>query len=641
MFSSPFDQSVNKIEIPNSTQIVFVSDMFSQDHIGGAELTTDAIIDSSPYEVYRLHSKDVTMEILSENADKYWIFGNFSGMNSQLVPTIIANMKYSVVEYDYKYCRYRSPEKHMAAENSPCDCQNQMSGKIVSAFYYAANSIWWMSQKQMEKYHTMFPFLARVKNVVLSSVFSERFFIKAAEILETTKETQRKGWVIVGSTSWIKGVDQAKQYCEKEGLEYEVVWDLPYDDMLKKFASSEGLVFLPLGSDTCPRTTIEAKVLGCDLVLNENVQHASEEWFATTDNNKMMSHLYEARSRFWAGISEHLENIPTISGYTTTHNCIKQDYPFLGSINSMLGFCDQVVVVDGGSTDGTWEALEELSKDNEKLIIHKQERDFEHKRFALYDGLQKALARALCTGEFCWQQDSDEIIHEDDYEKVKNIIKNMPKNMDLIALPVIEYWGGPEKVRLDINPWKWRLSRNRPHITHGVPASLRRYDEDGDMFSLPGTDGCDYIRSDTFETINFANFYTEEAHNLRSKALEGDVDSLSEYQAWITSVADTLPVIHHYSWYNLERKINTYKNYWSKHWQSLYDIKQEDTSENNMFFNKPWSKVTKKDIKNLSKKLREEMGGWIFHSKVDFNKKTPHLDPVSTHPKCIQYWIKK
>jgi len=60
-----------------------------------------------------------------------------------------------------------------------------------------------------------------------------------------------------------------------------------------------------------------------------------------------------------------------------------------------------------------------------------------------------------------------------------------------------------------------------------------------------------------------------------------------------------------------------------------------------MFFNKPWSKVTKKDIKNLSKKLREEMGGWIFHSKVDFNKKTPHLDPVSTHPKCIQYWIKK
>ena len=43
----------------------------------------------------------------------------------------------------------------------------------------------------------------------------------------------------------------------------------------------------------------------------------------------------------------------TISGYTTTYNCLKEDYPFLESIQSMLGFCDEVVVVDGCSDDGT------------------------------------------------------------------------------------------------------------------------------------------------------------------------------------------------------------------------------------------------------------------------------------------------
>ena len=127
--------------------------MFSQDHLGGAELTTDALIDSSPYEVYRLRSKDVTIELLSKNSEKYWIFGNFSSMNSEIIPSIIANIKYSVVEYDYKYCKYRSPEKHYAAEQKHCNCHNEMSGKIVSAFYYGANSLWWMSQKQMEKYH--------------------------------------------------------------------------------------------------------------------------------------------------------------------------------------------------------------------------------------------------------------------------------------------------------------------------------------------------------------------------------------------------------------------------------------------------------------------------------------------------------
>ena len=51
-------------------------------------------------------------------------------------------------------------------------------------------------------------------------------------------------------------------------------------------------------------------------------------------------------------------------------------------------------------------------------------------------------------------------------------MKSIPKNMDLICLPVIEYWGKNEKVRIDVNPWKWRLSKNRPYITHGIPAKL-------------------------------------------------------------------------------------------------------------------------------------------------------------------------
>ena len=64
-----------------------------------------------------------------------------------------------------------------------------------------------------------------------------------------------------------------------------------------------------------------------------------------------------------------------------------------------------------------------------------------------------------------------------------------------------------------------------------------------------------------------------------------------------------LPGVYHYSWYDLSRKIKTYKNYWSQHWQSMYNIVQEDTIENNMFFDKPWSEVTDSEIDNLAKKL--------------------------------------
>ena len=54
----------------------------------------------------------------------------------------------------------------------------------------------------------------------------------------------------------------------------------------------------------------------------------------------------------------------------------------------------------------------------------------------------------------------------------------------------------------------------------------------------------------------------------------------------INKISENLPGVHHYSWFDLERKVYTYKNYWSKHWSSLYKRKVDDTKENNMFFEK-------------------------------------------------------
>jgi len=119
----------------------------------------------------------------------------------------------------------------------------------------------------------------------------------------------------------------------------------------------------------------------------------------------------------------------------------------------------------------------------------------------------------------------------------------------------------------------------------------------------------------------------------------GDETSLEKYGAWYKNVTELLPSVHHYSWFNLPRKIKTYRDYWSKHWQSLYNIEQEDTSENNMFFDKSWSNVSDDDIKTLSERLSKEMGGWVFHTKVDFSKKTPHISLPQGHPSIIQNWV--
>jgi len=327
--------------------------------------------------------------------------------------------------------------------------------------------------------------------------------------------------------------------------------------------------------------------------------------------------------------------VPTISGYTTTKDCINQRYPWEESITSLLGFSDEVVVVDGGSTDGTWEKLLQWAEAEEKLKVFQIERDWNDKRFAVFDGLQKAEARSRCTKEFVWQQDADEVVHEVDYGKIKQICRNFPRTAVLVSLPVIEYWGSSEKVRCDINPWKWRLSKNIDNITHGIPAQLRVTDSNGKLYAKQGTDGCDYIFSNNFEMVPHANFYSAEVHQARMAAISGNDQALKAYQGWFNNVIDQLPGVHHYSWIDIERKIKTYKNYWQKHWESLYDVKQADTAENNKFFGRPWSTVTDEDIKDMSAELSNKMGGWIFHSQVDFSKTTPHIQINRSQPSIM------
>ena len=635
--TSLFD--VNVITIPKECDIVFVADMFVEDYAGGAELTTQALIDSSPFTIFKLHSKDVSQELLEQGHRKFWIFGNFAAMDMNLIPSIVANMSYAILEYDYKYCRYRSPEKHLTIENSECDCQENIYGKMISALYQGAKSLWWMSEKQMEYYHSKFPFLAEKPNTVLSSVFDENFFLKAKILREKYENSAKSKWAILGSNSWIKGVDDAKKWCEENNHEYEILWGLPYDEVLEKLAQSQGLVFLPLGGDTCPRMVIEAKILGCDLHLNNNVQHKDELWFDTDDMEDTESYLYAARDRFWNGIKYDMEYKIKLSGYTTTKDCVRQNYPWKQTIQSMLGFCDEVVVVDGGSKDGTWEELEELAKENTNMIIHQEVRDWDHERFAVFDGLQKALARSICSGNFCWQMDSDEVIHEDDYEKVRALCKNFPNNMDLVAMPVIEFWGGRDKVRADIFPWKWRLSRNKPYITHGIPAQLRKFDESGHVFSAPGSDGCDYIRSDSFQVVPCGNFYTQDVDNVRREA-NVNPEARQAYQGWFNQVIDSFPSVYHFSWWDLERKIKTYRDYWGKHWKSLYNEGKEDTAENNMMFDCPWEDVTDEMITERAALMKDKLGGWVWHTKWNGEDETAHIQCNKDLPEVIKQWIK-
>lgn len=665
-----FDEQIfsSKKRLPEGAQVIVVSDMFADEYVGGAELTTQAVIDSSPLRVHRVKSRDLTLEMLEQGNQMFWVFGNFAEMNSQLIPSIIANLKYTVLEYDYKYCRFRSPEKHLESTKTPCDCHNQLSGKMVSAFYYGSMGLWWMSEKQKERYTTMFPFLLEKDNVVLSSVFDAKT-LGVIEHLKSNAPVDRNGWIVLGSSSWVKGFSAAEKWCKDNSKEHEIVWNVPYDQLLLKLSRAEGFVYLPAGADTCPRMVIEAKLLGCKLVLNDNVQHRKEDWFDTDDLESIKDYLWTATKIFWSGVKRMMDYRPKISGYTTTFNCVKQQYPFIQCIQSMLGFCDEVCIVDGGSNDDTLQHLAAIAypglsfvdgcdldvisgiasvpgatfdfpdewrgvKKDPRLKVKIVFRDWSHPRRAVYDGMQKAAARDMCTGDFCWQMDSDEIVHEDDYEKARDITRHIPSGVDVLSLPVIEGWGSWDKIRLDVTPWKWRLSRNNPDVTHGIPIDLRAQDDTGHLIALEGTDGCDMVSRSTGERVPHVSFYTPDIDAARRAALGGNQQSLAVYEGWFNSAVSQLPSVFHYSWIDISRKIKLYRDYWQSHWTELIGKNTADTAENNMFFDCPWSTVTDEMISARAKELAENTGGHIWHSKWN-GQKTPHITCSRSQPKVM------
>ena len=153
--------------------VVFVSDLFVKDYIGGGELSTQSLIETCLLPVAQINSRFLTIEIMNEHKDAHWVFGNFSELKLDCLLYAIKNLDYSILEYDYKFCKYRSPEKHIVEEGS-CNCETEQTAKAVTMFMMHAQTVWWMSHNQMQNYLNKFDFMKKANNKVLNSMFSEQ-----------------------------------------------------------------------------------------------------------------------------------------------------------------------------------------------------------------------------------------------------------------------------------------------------------------------------------------------------------------------------------------------------------------------------------------------------------------------------------
>ena len=114
------DKKINTIDFKDA-DIIFVSDLFTDEYLGGAELSTEALFASSPYKTYKIKSNELTQELIQSGVNKTWVFFNFSAMDLNLIPLIVGNLYYFITVFYYKFCRYRSIELHNFKEGKECN----------------------------------------------------------------------------------------------------------------------------------------------------------------------------------------------------------------------------------------------------------------------------------------------------------------------------------------------------------------------------------------------------------------------------------------------------------------------------------------------------------------------------------------
>lgn len=135
---------------------------------------------------------------------------------------------------------------------------------------------------------------------------------------------------------------------------------------------------------------------------------------------------------------------PSISGFTLVRNAQILDYPFRESVLSLLPLCDEFIINCGKSDDGTLELCQELQRNfPEKIKILETVWNENNQSGGFQLKAQTDRALKECRGDWCFYLQADELIHEEDRDKIRAAIQKAEakENVDGILFEYVHFYG--------------------------------------------------------------------------------------------------------------------------------------------------------------------------------------------------------
>lgn len=111
-----------------------------------------------------------------------------------------------------------------------------------------------------------------------------------------------------------------------------------------------------------------------------------------------------------------------ISIFTTITNPEERKYPYLEALESFCDVADEVIVVDGGSTDGSLEKIDELAKQlGRQIKAINLPWPWEYSQAEFPKHLNAGLE--ACTGDWAIKMDIDYLFHENQIDELKVLLR--------------------------------------------------------------------------------------------------------------------------------------------------------------------------------------------------------------------------
>jgi len=265
-------------------KIYFISDFFASELAGGAELVDDQLInylEGRGHTVEKVRSFDTDKIKETFQEDVYYIISNFVGMSEQ-VKKDMQSKRYSIYEHDHKYLVTRDPSVFEGLKAPDIAIINR-------DFYKESQNVFCQSKKHKEVVENNLE-LPNIINLGCT-LWSPEEIASLEKALGTPKT---KPAAVLKSSTATKGQLEASEYCKENEIEFEAIGDLSYNEFLSELAKFENLVFFPSVLESFSRLAVEARILGCKLITNQNLGCTSEDWFR---ENKGPALLHAVKSR--------------------------------------------------------------------------------------------------------------------------------------------------------------------------------------------------------------------------------------------------------------------------------------------------------------------------------------------------------